>query len=184
MKMIEKWELLEEKDISPSKWFPLFLQKIKLPDGRILDDYYISKLSDVGMVMAISKDNEVFFVRQYKQAAGDILLEFPAGWIENKTPEEGARIELEQETGIRAEKMEFLGMSYQSASKITTKVYYYLVRDAEISTNQILDENEEIEIIKIPAKEIQAKVMNAEINCSDTLACLYFARIKYPELFE
>src|SRR3989344_1888754 len=97
--MLKKWKLISEKDVSPSKWFPLFRDKVELPNGHVVDDYYLSKLGDVGMVIAVTKDKEVLFVNQYKHAAGEIIYELPAGRLDNNTPLEGAKNELEEETG-------------------------------------------------------------------------------------
>src|SRR3989338_5319383 len=47
MKINRKWELLKEVDISPSPWFPLYKHTVKLPNGKIIDDYYLSKLGYV-----------------------------------------------------------------------------------------------------------------------------------------
>jgi len=84
MPSIKKWELISEVDVSPSKWFPLFKDTVKLPDGKIVDDYYVSKLGDVAMILAITKTKELLFVRQYKHGVQEIILELPAGRIGKK----------------------------------------------------------------------------------------------------
>jgi 8-oxo-dGTP pyrophosphatase MutT (NUDIX family) len=175
--------LLEEKDVSPSKWFPLFLHKVKLPDGRIIDDYYISKLGDVAMIVAITKNKEIVFVRQYKHGADDFLLELPAGRIGKKTPEEGAKAELEEEAGIKVDKLESLGWLYHTSSKDPIKIYGFIVTGVSINTQQKFDETEDIELVLVPVGEIEEMIKNKELNGSDTHAFLYIAKLKYPELF-
>ena len=81
MKKMLKWEILEEVDISPSPHFPLYKHKVKLPNGRLVNDYYLSKMGDVVMILAITKKKEIVFVRQYKHGAGDVIIELPAGRI-------------------------------------------------------------------------------------------------------
>ncbi|OGM20566.1 hypothetical protein A2714_04470 [Candidatus Woesebacteria bacterium RIFCSPHIGHO2_01_FULL_38_9] len=185
MRKIEKWRLLKEEDISPSHWFPLFKHKVKLPNGKIVDGYYISKLGDVSMVVALTKKAEVVFVRQYKHGAGEVILELPAGRIrKGNTPEEEARMELEEETGYIAKKVELLGFMFAEPSKDTQKTYGFLVRDVEIQNEQNLDETEDIEVVLIPARKVDEKISEGEIKATDTIAILRLAQLKAPDIFQ
>lgn len=183
MANLKKWELLEEQDVSPSRWFPLFKQKVKLPSGKVIDDYYVSRLGDVAMILAITDNQEIVFVRQYKQGAREFILELPAGRLDGKTPEEGARAELEEETGIKAENLIALGWVHHSATKDSVKVFGFLVTNAIFNSRQKLDETEDIEVVLVPVKDVEEKIKNNELNTSDTNAFLYMAKLKYPELF-
>lgn len=84
MKKVKKWKILEETDISPSPWFPLFKHKVELPNGRIVDDYYLSKMGNVVMILPINKKKEIVFVQQYKHGANDVVIELPAGRIKHE----------------------------------------------------------------------------------------------------
>jgi len=183
--MIKKWKVLEREDISPSKWFPLEKQKVQLPSGTLLDDYYIGRLGNVAMIIPITSEGDITFVRQYKNGIGEIALELPAGYIEKgQTPLEAAQAELSQETGIETPGIEYLGELWTSPTKIDTKVFGFMVGDAVITSGQNLDETEEIEIIRISIKkELDQCILNGEINCSDTLALIHLAKIKYPQIF-
>ena len=140
MKINKKWELLKEVDISPSPWFPLYKHTVKLPNGKIIDDYYLSKLGDVSMIVAVTTNKEVVFVRQYKHGAGEIVIELPAGRIrKGNIPEREAIMELEEETGFVAEKLEPLGFMFAEPSKDTQKTYGFLVRNVEVKRKQKFD---------------------------------------------
>jgi 8-oxo-dGTP pyrophosphatase MutT (NUDIX family) len=183
MSKLKKWELLEEKDISPSKWFPLALRKYKLPNERIIDDFYIYKQGKGVMVLAITKNKEIVFVRQYKPGVDDIVLELPAGLVEDKSIEENAKRELMEETGIVAEGLELLGNLYQCPTKNNFVCHCFITNNAEINSEPEPDENEEIEVVLIPINEVEKMIAENKIKCSDTLACLYIAKIKYPVIF-
>ncbi len=184
MTKIKKWTILEVKDISPSPWFPLYLHKVKLPNGKVIDDYYVSKLGDVVMIFAVTIDRKVIFERQYKHGVGKITLELPAGRIEDREPEQAAKDELKEETGIIATKLVSLGKIYSLPTKDSASLYGFFLKDAEITTKQELDITENIEIVKIPINQIDEKIKTGEINTSDTLALLMLIRVVYPELFE
>jgi len=183
-KTIKKWEVLEETDISPSSWFPLYKHKIKLPNGKVVDDYYISKVGDVSMVVALTKSKKIIFVRQYKHGTGDVIIELPAGRIrKGNSPEKEAVMELAEETGYEGSEVELLGMIHGEPSKDTFNVYGYLIKNVELKNSQNLEETEDIEVLLFPASEIDKKVKEGVICSSDTLSFIYLAKLKYPELF-
>ncbi len=94
---IKKWEILEIEDLSPSKWLSVFRHTVKLPNGKIIDDFYVYQSSDAVMVLPITKDGKVVFVRQYKHGSGEITVELPAGMIEkNVSPKKQAKMELKR----------------------------------------------------------------------------------------
>jgi ADP-ribose pyrophosphatase len=176
---LKKWNVLSETDISPDKWFPLFRHKVQLPNGKIMDDYFISKLGDVAMIIPITKNEKIIFVKQYKHGIQEITLEFPAGIIEpGQTPEEAAFAELEQETGVIAKNMTALGELRTLPSKNFAKLFGFLTLDAEITTEQKPDVSEEIEVIELTKEEVNEKIISGEINCSDTIALYHLFLLK------
>jgi ADP-ribose pyrophosphatase len=185
MKNIKKWELLAEEDISPSRFFPLFKHKVKLSNEKVIDDFYLSRLGDVSMVIPITKDKKIVFVRQYKHGAGDILIELPAGRInKNETSKENAMRELIEETGYTPSKIIEVGSKViPSPTKDTTKVFGFIALDL-VKGEQNLDENEDIEVLEIPIDEIDDYISSGKIIASDTIATLYFAKLKFPEYFK
>lgn len=184
MKKLSKWKILEEKDISPSKFFPLFLHKIELPSGKIIPDYYVSRLGEVAMVVAITPEREIIFVEQYKHGVQEIIMELPAGRIDNSTPEEAAKRELLEETGVVAEELLELEKVAISPTKDSTITHGFLAQNVVISKEQNLDENEDINIIKIPINKVKGEIIAGDIYASDTIAMIYLAFNKYPNVFE
>jgi ADP-ribose pyrophosphatase len=171
---IQKWELLEEVDVSPSRHFPLFLHKVRLPNGAVVDDYYVSKLGDVAMVVPLTAEEELIFVRQYKHGAGEILLEFPAGRIGKKSPEAAARAELGEEAGIVADELIPLGPMplIVAPSKDSTRTHGFLLKNARVTQSQRLEQTEDIELVRIPLAELDAKIASGEIAVADTIAMI------------
>jgi hypothetical protein len=98
-----KWKLLSSKDVSPNKWFPIEMRVYQLPNGKIVDDFSVTTLADVAMIVPITKNGEIVLVRQFKPGFGDVILEFPAGRLERShiNIEQTAIHELEEETGIK-----------------------------------------------------------------------------------
>lgn len=184
VKKLKKWELLEEEDISPSPWFPLFKHKLKLPNGRIVDDYYLSKMGDVVMILPITVNREIVFVWQYKHGAGEVILELPAGRIKSGYGiEQNAIMELEEETGYRTTKIKPLGKLFGEPSKDTYKVFGFLVTGLDNRFSQKFDENEEIEVLHVPSDKVDGLIKRGKICAPDTVAFIKLAQLKHPHLF-
>lgn len=182
---LKKWKLLAKKDVSPSKWFPIELRKYQLPNGKIVDDFTVTTLSDVAMIVAVTPREEIVFVKQYKPGYDDIILEFPAGRMEteHQNIEETAKHELEEETGIKVDNLEYFGVFAGFVTKATEKIYCYFVDNAEINSQQNLDENEEIEVITYSFDEVEELIQKNEIHAAITVAAWDLAKRKYAHKF-
>lgn len=180
-----KWKVLNSQDVSPSEWFPIIKDDVELPNGKVIE-YFKSQLANVAMVVAITRENEVVFVRQYKHGIGEVCIEFPAGRIEHgRTPEETAISELLEETGITVEAHSLIELIelWTEPSKSSVRVTGFIVKDVTITDDQQLEENEDIEVLKVPISEIDSFIIDNEIHVSDTLALLLFAKMKFPKIF-
>jgi len=185
MKKIKKWKLLAEEDVSPSPWFPVYKHKVQLPDGKVVDDYYVSRLEDVAMIVAVTKEKEIAFVKQYKHGIRRVMLELPAGRVKKgDTPLKTAKRELAEETGIAVKSIVSLGEIVPVPSKEDTLVHGFLVKDVEINSKQSLDETENIQVEFYSFKKTLRYIRSGKINGTDTIAILTLAQLKHPNLFK
>lgn len=174
------WKIILSTDVSPSPWFPIKKDLIELPNGT-QTEYFTSQLKDVAMIVPITHDNQVVFVRQYKHGIGEFPLEFPAGRVEDgQTVTKAAVDELVQETGIKVEEanLQYVTELWTEPSKSSVRVHCYLVRDIEITHEQDLEETENIEVVLIPVDELSTRITQGEIHASDTLALICVLREK------
>lgn len=183
---LKPWKVLKKEDVSPSKWFPVERHEVELPNGNIVDDYYLSSMGDFVMIVPVSKSKEIFFVKQYKHGVGEIVIELPAGFIKPEQSMEGAAVaELEEETGIKVETTDLIKLG--KLSNLPTKLLNYsnsfLVKDVEVNSVQNFDENEEIEVLKIPAEEVLEQIKTGKIWMADTIAVLMLAYLQHPDIF-
>jgi ADP-ribose pyrophosphatase len=184
---MKKWKTLKETDISPSKWFPLWQHTVELPNGNIIDDYFVSPMGNVAMVFPITKNNEVVLVKQYKHGIDEIVIELPAGFQqERKTLEESALAELEEETGIKTtlNNLVLIGKVASNPTKTKHITYCYLAKNLEFNSKQNLEVTEDIEIITTPPAQVLEMVKNGEIWVSDSAASIAKTFLQYPEIFK
>ncbi|HEX7017790.1 MAG TPA: NUDIX hydrolase [Patescibacteria group bacterium] len=183
----KKWKLLSSKDVSPSKWFPIESRTYELPDGRIVDDFTVTTLGDVAMIIPITRDRKVVLVNQFKPGIGDLLIQFPAGRIEqaHRSIIETAQHELEEEVGIKAElsQLQLVTRVHAFSTKATEVVHIFLADKCEFNSSQKLDRNEEIEILQFTFDEMDAAILNGQIWDAEAIAGWELAKKKFPHLF-
>lgn len=184
---IKPWTILEEQDVSPSPWFPVTRQKVQLPNGHVVDDYYVSQLGDVVQVLAITQDNKIVLTRQYKHGIGEILIEVPGGMQQKgKTLLQSAIAELEEECGIKAAEadLKLIGKIAINPTKLKQVTYGYILFNAQFNSVQKFDVTENIEVITIPAPEVLRMVDEGEIWVTDSMNFILMAARQYPEVFK
>ena len=120
-------------------------------------------------VIPVTNDGEIICVRQYRYAQGRTVLEIPAGKLDTKDeiPEEAAKRELREETGFHAGKLTYLGIMQGSPAILDERIHMYLAEELEGGECEP-DEDEILEIVKIPLDKLLDMVMNGEIQDAKT----------------
>ncbi|MDQ6661048.1 MAG: NUDIX hydrolase [Chloroflexota bacterium] len=151
--------------------------EISLPDGRTKDYYFADSPYRVAMIAAVSEQNEIALIEQYRYLFGEVLLELPAGSPEgSETLEEGARRELLEEAGLIADNMVELGNFYPAVGITNQDVTIFLATGLS-GAEQKLDDDEEITVHWMNLPEAVKAVNNGSIkNQSAALGILLAAR--------
>ena len=136
---------------------------------------------DAAVILPIDEDDNVVFVKQYREAIGELCLELPAGMVdEGEEPIETAKRELEEETGLIAEKVEHLISVYPSSGYTSEKIHIFYAKD--FKNGQVnLDDTESIEgLERIPLDECLRRVKeNYFKHASQNIAILnYYFKYK------
>lgn len=174
MSSIQKWKIINSQLVFDNQWCQVRQDAVELPNGQVIDDYFINVRSDIVVVLAVTSQREVVFVRQYRHGVGQVLLELPAGYCNTQTETSvmAARRELEEETGYIAENMRQIAMLYDNPAKDTNQIYLFLAENAHASGTQQLDITEDVEIVLIPISEVLEKISAGEICVCGTIAAL------------
>ncbi|MEO7539767.1 MAG: NUDIX hydrolase, partial [Pyrinomonadaceae bacterium] len=131
------------------------------------------------VIVPVFGDETVAFVRQYRHAVGDYMLEIPAGGIEEgETFEQAALRELEEEVGVTASKIELLSEFYVSPGFLTEKMYLYLATGLT-ETTQNLDHDEAIEIERLTFADAFQQIRIDEIQDAKTIIGLLLAGSRF-----
>lgn len=143
-----KWNILSSEYLYKTPFGNLRKDQCELPNGSVLNEYYVNEYSDWVNAIVITKENKVVLVEQYRHAGGELYLEIPAGKMEeNETYEEGILRELREETGFTSKIRPIkLGEFMVNPAIQTNKVITYLIVDAYKESDQDLDDNENIKV--------------------------------------
>ncbi|NLN49581.1 MAG: NUDIX hydrolase [Clostridiales bacterium] len=123
-------------------------------------------------ILPVTKDGEIYFVRQYRKALDMELLEVPAGKLEkDEVPYECAMRELQEEIGFAADKLTLLGSFYSSPGFSNEIIYVYKAED--LTPSQLTpDEDEFINVVKLDIKESLKMLNKGLIRDSKTAIAL------------
>jgi ADP-ribose pyrophosphatase len=174
MKEIRKWKTLNSQWVVNNRWCKVRQDEVELPNGNIVDDYFVYVRPEIALVLPITKERKIVFVRQYRHAIEDLLLELPAGTFDGQIEDslDAARRELEEETGYVAEQLIKLTTVYDNPVKDTNKIHIYLALNASLSGQQNLDITEDIEVVVLSIDEVRKKINIGEICVSGTITAI------------
>jgi ADP-ribose pyrophosphatase len=132
-------------------------------------------MPDIIFVIPVNEQEEVYLVSQYRYLLEAVKLEIVAGVIDgNESPEEAARRELKEETGLTAKKLIKIATLERGASFVSGKYHIFIAREIEAGTQE-LDDFEDITVIKMPFQEAVKKVTDGEINTVGGVSALLLA---------
>mgnify|MGYP001161899729 FL=1 len=173
---MEKWKTLKSEYLHKSPFGNIRKDQCKLPNGLVIDDYYVNEYSDWVNAIVLTKENQLVLVEQYRHAGEDFFLEIPAGKKEgNETHEEGLLREVKEETGyVTRENPILLGEFMVNPATQTNKVITYLLFECFQAYEQDLDDTEEINVKLIDFDHFGELILTNQVNTQLFTANAYF----------
>lgn len=169
-----------EKNISRERMFNGIILNIdhvtnELPNGKHAKREIIVHVG-AAAVLPIDDEGNVYLVRQFRAPLDKVLLEIPAGKLDHigENRLEAAKRELAEETGLEADDWRFLCDTYNAAGYSNECISLYLARDLKKGDSHP-DEDEFLNIERIPLKEAVEMVMRGEISDAKTICAVLMA---------
>lgn len=158
--MTEGWQVLARQlllDRAP--WLSVWVERVRLGSGVIIDDYYRVDLLSWVAVFAVTDDGRVPLVRQYRHGIGAIMLELPAGYIDgDEETLVTTRRELREEVGGTADSFELVASLPVLAERSTMTMHVVLARGLRLTGAQQLEATEDITLHWLTLAELRAAV--------------------------
>jgi ADP-ribose pyrophosphatase len=168
---ITPWKILESHRLHKN----VRIDTCELPGGKVIEGFVV-EYADWVTVVALTKQQELVLVRQYRHGAQKVILELPGGASETgESPLQAARRELLEETGFTSDNFIQIGCVSPNPANQTNLIYSFLALDAEKVGSQNLDETEEIEVVLKPLEEVIAMAKHGELLQSMQVSAIFFA---------
>ena len=168
-----KWNVVEDKKVCET---PIFsLHEIELIPEKIASThpFYVLRAPEWINIIALTADDEIVLVEQYRAGINEVTLEIPGGMVdEGESPAEAARRELLEETGFSSESWTFLGKTSSNPAILSNFTHLYLAENCEKTAIQHTDGSEDIQFHTMPMADFLELVSQGIVHHSIVLAAV------------
>lgn len=165
---------ISSEPIFDGKFVTIARDTVRLPNGN--ESYrVVIRHPGAACVLAVTEQDEVVLVRQWRYATAQALLELPAGKLDHgEDPALCAARELEEETPYRAERVRLLHTFYTAPGFCDEKMYLYLAEGVSATSTRTPDEDEFVETVLLSRQAVKAAMQNNEIQDAKTVVGLQY----------
>ena len=172
--MVKKWETKSEKSLLNAKVFKYSQVERTSQDSGKTGLFDVLECYEWVNIVALTPENEVVMVEQYRQGTDKITLEIPGGVGHPGEPiEDGAKRELEEETGYQSKEWLKLGQVDANPAFMTNSCATYLALNCQKVSEQDLDPFEEIDVKLVPLADIPNLIREGKITHSLVVAAFH-----------
>jgi 8-oxo-dGTP pyrophosphatase MutT (NUDIX family) len=148
-----------DRTIEENWLFRLRKERFRSRTSDLTHDFFVIHLADAVHAIAVTPENEILFVRQFRAGSGRDSLEVPGGLIDpGEDPCAAGTRELLEETGYAGDAPELIGTLWSNPSLVTSRTTTIVIRNARKVAEPKLDHTEELVVERHPAREVSALI--------------------------
>ncbi|AMV36270.1 NUDIX hydrolase [Planctomyces sp. SH-PL62] len=175
------WSRVDEgrhdRTIEENWLFALRKERFRSRSSGLTHDFFVIHLADAVHVVAITPEDEVLFVRQFRAGSGRDSLEIPGGLVDSgEDPLVAGPRELLEETGYAGDPPEFIGALWSNPSLVTSRTFTLVIRNARRVAEPKLDHTEELTLERVPAGDVLGLIQAGRIDHALVVAGLLWWR--------
>lgn len=175
-----KWQVLStEYLLREGAWCTVRRDTVQIPSGVVIPHWYVFEFPTWANVIAVTKEEKIVLISQYRHGLGETYYELPAGMVDptDDSPMDGAKRELEEETGYGGGRWSLYMTVSPNPSNHNNLQYTFLAEDVELAVDRHPEESEDIEVHLFTKEEVREILEQGQIIQALHLAPLwkYFA---------
>jgi 8-oxo-dGTP pyrophosphatase MutT (NUDIX family) len=161
--------VISKKPVFRTPWFSISAKTV----DHDSEPYYALECPDYVAVCAVTTDDRILLVEQYRPAVESTTLEFVCGHVEaGETPEEAARRELLEETGFEAARVEPLGALVSDTGRLANRLWCFYAQGATPSHSPASEDD--LAVVEVTLPELLAHTKHdGRLNQAFSLALLF-----------
>lgn len=168
------WRVRSSSYVVDSPYMRLRVDEVVLPDGSIVPNYYVRESSGFVTVLALTRDERVVLVRQYRYGSDSIHLELPAGMLlTGEDPRACALRELAEETGYEVQRCDLVTEYFPEAVRSPARAYVYAAFGAVKTRELQLDATEHLEVELATLPSFRSMLRDGTIDAGGSIAAGY-----------
>ena len=150
------WRVLSTEYVARKPWYTVRVERVELPNGIVIPEYWISEYTPWVNVVALTDDDRVVLIRQYRHGLGQVHFELPAGATEvsDVSLEEAARRELQEETGFTGGRWSPL-MTLSANPALQNNLTYTFLAEGVIEGAAAPEASEDIRVHLVPMATLE-----------------------------
>lgn len=178
------WRFLSTEYLFKDLWFSVRKDTCEMPGGKIVSPYYVYEFPTWVTAVALTEDNKIIMVRQYRHAIAQTIMEIPGGCVDDTDDnlEAAIRRELLEETGYTFSSVEYLGKTSANPSTNNNWMHMFLAKGGVKVKEQNLDHGEEIEVYLFSIDAVKQMLKENQLFQSMHVTCLLYGLNKLGEM--
>ncbi|MGL4768424.1 MAG: NUDIX domain-containing protein [Formosimonas sp.] len=167
---------LDSQQVYQGAFLNVWRDLVQLPNGQTTTREYIKHHGAV-MVIPVFDNGDVLLVRQYRYPLQDVFVEFPAGKKDaGETPLQTGQRELLEETGYSAADWQHVTDIHNAIAYCDEVIHLYLARGLTCQGAQNLDDNEFVEVMRVPLSDLESWMRQGQVPDVKTQLGLFWLK--------
>ena len=173
--MIKKWNVVESKQMGSYRVFSTRMDRSLSPVSGKEHDFYVIQAPDWINVVAITSDERIVLINQYRHGIQSVTLEIPGGMVDpGETPLQAARRELLEETGYTSDEWVYMGKVHPNPAIQNNICHMFLANGVKKVQEPNFEGTEDIDCFLAPAKDMPNLVAEGKITHSLVVGAFYW----------
>jgi len=173
---MQPWTIRSRKTLLDRKWLKITEDSVDLPNGTRIDEFHVMHSPHWASVVALTDNQQIVMVEQYRHGLGRTSLELPSGVIDpGEQPLQAAERELFEETGHRAHSWTKLFEVSPEPSRSTHRAHFFVARGASRAGAAQPDSSEIIDVKLVPVNELLSSLASGLVDHAAHIGALLLA---------